>query len=374
VAEGPEIPDELLTARDEGRVVFFCGAGVSLARAGLPHFYGLAQRVLAQLEGEAVDSPSKRLIAAAQKLEQETGVGGLVSADRVFSILQGDFEISDVEAAVAKALKPLPGVDLSAHRTLLDLARGPDGRTRLVTTNFELLFEDSDPNLKVYEPRQLPDPQRYEELDGIVHLHGLVNPDYSGAVRGGFILSRAEFGGAYIAHGWATRFISSILKKYFVVFVGYSADDPPVQYLLEALNREPGSSSGMFAFQSGLRSEAEGRWLAKGVTPIPYDDCDRHKALWESLEAWATRARNVDQWYESVIALAGKGPADLQRHERGQVKHVVSTLDGARRFCTATNLPPAEWLCVFDRETRFAPPRRVYTENDIKRDVDLFSL
>jgi len=31
----PAIPDDLLIARDEGRVVFFCGAGVSRARAHL---------------------------------------------------------------------------------------------------------------------------------------------------------------------------------------------------------------------------------------------------------------------------------------------------------------------------------------------------
>ena len=37
-ADGPSIPDELLIARDEGRVVFFCGAGVSKERAGLPLF------------------------------------------------------------------------------------------------------------------------------------------------------------------------------------------------------------------------------------------------------------------------------------------------------------------------------------------------
>jgi hypothetical protein len=34
LAEGPSIPDELLVARDEGRVVFFCGAGVSRAARG----------------------------------------------------------------------------------------------------------------------------------------------------------------------------------------------------------------------------------------------------------------------------------------------------------------------------------------------------
>jgi hypothetical protein len=48
-ADGPSIPDELLVARDEGRVIFFCGAGVSLARAGLLDFFGLAEKVTSGL-------------------------------------------------------------------------------------------------------------------------------------------------------------------------------------------------------------------------------------------------------------------------------------------------------------------------------------
>ena len=44
-ADGPSIPDELLTARDQDRVVFFCGAGVSRAKANLPDFFGLARQV-----------------------------------------------------------------------------------------------------------------------------------------------------------------------------------------------------------------------------------------------------------------------------------------------------------------------------------------
>jgi hypothetical protein len=373
VADGPDIPDDLLTARDEGRVVFFCGAGVSRARAKLPDFYGLAERVLLELEGSA-DSPSKRLMAAARRIEEETKIGSLVSADRVFSLLEADFEISDVEAAVARALKPEAGVDLSAHQLIIDLARGPDGRTRLVTTNFELLFENCNPALSAFRPGHLPDPQRPEDLDGVVHLHGIVKADYSAAQGKGFVLSSAAFGSAYISNGWATHFISSILKKYLVVFVGYTADDPPVQYLLEALNREPGSSSGLYAFQSDLHSEAEGRWLRKGVTPIAYDEVDQHKALWDTLQAWAARARHIEGWYDSVIAAARKGPQALPPHERGQVKHVVSTLEGARRFCLAEPPPPAEWLCVFDRAMRFTPPALVYGESDERKTEDLFEV
>ena len=68
LVDGLDVPEELLTARDEGRVVFFCGAGVSRARANLPDFYGLAEGGLAPQEAEDVDSPSKLLIAEARKL------------------------------------------------------------------------------------------------------------------------------------------------------------------------------------------------------------------------------------------------------------------------------------------------------------------
>ena len=67
LAGGPPIPDELLIARDEGRVVFFCGAEVSLARAGLSDFFGLAQRVIDTL-GVTTDSPARRLVEEAHKI------------------------------------------------------------------------------------------------------------------------------------------------------------------------------------------------------------------------------------------------------------------------------------------------------------------
>src|SRR3981189_1991333 len=41
---GPDIPDFLLQAHEEGRVVFFCGAGISYP-AGLPGFKGLVEEI-----------------------------------------------------------------------------------------------------------------------------------------------------------------------------------------------------------------------------------------------------------------------------------------------------------------------------------------
>jgi hypothetical protein len=87
IAEGPSIPDDLLLARDQGRVIFFCGAGVSRARAGLPDFFGLAEKVISAL-GVPQDSAACKLIREAQEIDQRIGVSGVISADRVFGLLQ----------------------------------------------------------------------------------------------------------------------------------------------------------------------------------------------------------------------------------------------------------------------------------------------
>jgi len=362
LVDGPWIPDELLVARDEGRTIFFCGAGVSRARAGLSDFLGLAQKVIDAL-GVTADSPIRKVIEQAREVESKTGVVGLISADRLFGLLERDFSIRDIQAAVAAALKPTSPTDLSAHRTMLDLARGPDGKVRLVTTNFDLLFECCDGTLPCRQPPRLPDPQHHDELEGIIHLHGRVDGNYCGADGDGFVLSSAEFGGAYLSEGWATRFIRAILARYFVVFVGYTADDPPVQYLLEALNRGPSSRPELYAFQSGLRSDAEARWLHKGVQPIAYNEGDNHKALWDTLAAWAIRAHDPEAWYEDAIASARQGPEALLPHERGQIAHVVSTLDGMKKFALSPEPPPANWMCVFDPSVRYSRPGYLWTDD-----------
>ncbi len=355
LADGSSIPDELLIARDDGRVIFFCGAGVSRARAGLSDFFGLAQKVIETL-GVTPDSPAKRLMEAAPEITSRTGISGIIPADRVFGLLEREFRVREIQADVAKVLKPSPTADLSAHRIMLDLARGPDGKIRLVTTNFDLLFESCDSTLPSWKPPRLPDPQQHEDFEGIIHLHGRVDENYSGADGDGFVLSSSEFGRAYLSDGWATQFIRSILDRYFVVFVGYTADDPPVLYLLEALNRSLGSRYGLYAFQSGSTSDAQSRWLHKGVQPIVYDEGENHKALWDTLAAWAIRAQNPEAWYENAIVLARKGPEALLSHERGQIAHVVSTLEGVKKFSASAEPPPADWLCVFDPLIRYSKP------------------
>ncbi len=368
IANGPSIPDDLLIARDAGDVIFFCGAGVSRHRAGLPDFLKLGGDVI-ELLGAGEKSLARKLFRRIEEIGPMEGVGGLVATDRIFSLLEREFEQRDVQAAVARAIKPADDADLSAHRTLVDLSRGRDGTVRLVTTNFEPLFERCVPGIACHGPPNLPNP-RSASFAGIVHLHGRVNDDYSGPADEEFIVSSGDFGRAYLSDGWATRFMQSLLARFQIVFVGYAADDPPVQYLLEALNLRAGNRSRLFAFQAGSNADDAALWEHRGVRAIPFDNSNGYDPLWESLEAWAERARDVDGWYATLLETASAGPVGLDPHVRGQVAHLVSTREGARRISLAEKPSPASWLLVLDPRQRFdkAGPVDPYGESSERID------
>lgn len=358
IPDGPSLPDELLSARDADEVLFFCGAGVSQAEANLPNFAVLAEKVLGLL-GSAQDSPARRLFDTGREFEKKTGLTGLVATDRIFGMLEREFEPSEVREAVAIALKPEFDYSLGAHRTMLNLSRTRAGVARLVTTNFDLLFEECEPGIASSNPPHLPDPRRDIDFRGVIHLHGRVDDGYRRACDDEFVLSSADFGHAYLSDGWATRYIQALLRRFRIVFVGYSADDPPVQYLLEALSRFEKPGHKLYAFQSGDATQAIAQWAHKGVEPIIYDSANGHAALWKTLSAWAERARDVDGWHDRLIASASIGPALMAPYERGMIAHLASTALGARLLASAKNPPPAQWLCVFDRNVRYAPIDRV---------------
>jgi len=352
IGEGPDIPDKLLYAQDAGNVVFFCGAGVSMAYAKLASFVDLAEKVINDL-GATEDSKAKKLFSTFTELNKDTHTRGVMSADHIFSGLIRSFDRDDINCSVARSLLPTEKPDLTAHKIILKLARSQGGQTRLITTNFDLLFEACNKRLKSVTRSNLPHIQFADNDWGIVHLHGKVKPDYSGCDRDGFVLSSSEFGDAYLAQGWARNFVKDVLGKFVAVFIGYSADDPPVRYLLEGLHQNDGANHSIYAFQS-TDDEAIAQWEEKGVTPIIYnlDQAGTHSPLWNSLYAWSIRTKNPAVWINKLLSKARKGPAKLRAHERGMVAHLTKSQSGARAF-EQTNPPlPSEWLCVFDSAIR----------------------
>ena len=131
VQHGPDIPERLLQAQEEGRVVFFCRAGFSYP-ASLPGFSRLVSKIY-----DAVGEPPSALEQTASKAGQFDTTIGLLEAR-----IMGGREA--VRRAVASILQP----DLTArhatltHEALLTLAHCRNGRTRLITTNFDRLFEE----------------------------------------------------------------------------------------------------------------------------------------------------------------------------------------------------------------------------------------
>ncbi len=273
--------------------------------------------MLHELRDFLPESSAQKLVDTAERLDPIAGVGGILAADRIFGLLERDFSVTDIERAVGAALKPQDEVDLSAHRTLLALNRDARGKVQIVTTNFDRLFEAAAPKVPLWTPNRLPDLRGTEGFEGIVHLHGMFAPAYDKPVGGRLVLSSAEFGRAYLAEGLATDFIRAVIRSYLIVFVGYAADDPLVQYLLEALNRVAGTPpQGLYAFQAGREGEAKALWTQKGVRAIAYAPDNGHAALWKTLNAWSDRARDPKRWRERLIRRARKGTQVLQPHER----------------------------------------------------------
>jgi len=351
-ADGPNIPDELLQERDDGNVVFFCGAGVSRP-AGLPGFLDLAEQVVEEL-GAPEDAKVRQML---DRAKQEPD--GLISLDHVFGLLKQDYQSTNIDDIVSRLLKIPTAANLDQHSTILRLSTNAAGQTQVVTTNFDLLFERARKGIQKHVAPSLPDLSSGQPLTGLVYLHGRLSSPENTSRRGHqLILSNSDFGRAYLADGWATRFVRDLLKNYVIVLLGYSANDPPIRYLLEGLHsRNDVNAMKIFAFDQGGDDEVAHRWQNRGVVPLAYGKTKDHSTLWNSLQAWATRADDPDEWRRMVLLRATVDPKTLTPHERGQVVSLARTTEGAKLFANSAAVPPAEWICVFDKLVRNGEPR-----------------
>ncbi len=235
IKDGCDIPDELLQAHRKGEVIWFAGAGVSQQHAGLPSNNGLidsvmnALRVLPKDLARSLFNQEKAIKdCVKEKLNINMPLDNIIAVDRMWSLLLKDFDRIDIEQEVAKVLKPKSDVVISEHKILTQLATTEDGQVRLVTTNFDRLFEKCLPDMqpgKISIAPHFPDLSNHTDMDGLVYLHGRVNDNYNGVDnKSKLILSASDFGQAYLSQGWATAFIKALIEKYTIVFLGYSAN------------------------------------------------------------------------------------------------------------------------------------------------------
>lgn len=374
VKDGPNIPERLLQAHEDGRVVFFCGAGISKP-AGLPHFKKLVNKLYKRLNEQESDA------------EQEAIKAG--NLDIAIGMLEARIvgKRERVRCEIAQLLTP----DLTkpkataTHQALLELGKNRDGQTRLVTTNCDRLFEhvirDGELPVETSSAPLLPVPKN--RWWGLVYLHGLLPADVPSTELEHLVLSSGDFGRAYLTEGWAARFVAELFRNYTICFVGYSLGDSVLRYMMDALaaDRALGDSQhevfALGGFRKNKEEQLKAYWTARGVTPIPYPSDKQHLKLHETLRKWAETYKAGVAGKERIIVQY----AHLQPHEStkqddfvGRLIWALTDRSGlpAKKFAQLDPVPSLEWLRpLFKKRFRHSDLERFGVAPNRKQDEEL---
>ena len=339
---GVDFPDPLLSALQDGRLVVFVGAGVSMGSpANLPDFRQLAERV-AYGTGEII--------------------GDRESEDRFLGRLEDrGTAVHQIAAEILQRNDPEP---TELHCNLVRWYSAPED-LRIVTTNFDLQFERVvkalvGPQPEVFVGPALPLGSRFR---GIVHLHGSVlEPDK-------MVLTYRDFGRAYLteANGWAGRFLVDLFTNYTVLFVGYSHSDTIMTYLTPSL--APDDSRRRFAL-IGDQSDDPNHWRRMGVEPITFPQA--HAGDFCGLEATVSgladfMQRGVLDWQQTITAIASAHPL-VDDEGAAVIEHALSDPDLTKFFIDAAVLP--QWIDWLDRREHFD---NLFTEGDLNEQDAMLS-
>src|SRR5262249_54802173 len=135
---------------------------------------------------------------------------------------------SRVRVAVAELLYAAPGVRVPDHLSLLQLSRDGEGRPKLLTTNFDTLFERAaeaaSPGAPSRAGKAVPKSGGARDY-GILPLHGRLGDTVLGLQETDLILTSADFGDAYLRDGWASQYLEDRMRLNTLVLVGYAAED-----------------------------------------------------------------------------------------------------------------------------------------------------
>ncbi|WP_371377739.1 anti-phage defense-associated sirtuin Dsr1 [Thalassotalea aquiviva] len=352
VKNGPDVPEALIQAHEEGNVVFFCGAGISFP-AGLPGFGGLVWE-LYKLMGITPDEVQQQALKAGQ-------------FDTAVSLLEAVKQTNewrrDVRHKMAALLEPdfSKANATSTHRALLQLSLTKNQKMRLITTNFDRVFfkasEEEKLELPIFKAPLLPVPKN--RWDGLVYLHGLLPDSVNGSELDHLVVSSGDFGLAYLTERWAARFVSELFRSYTVCFVGYSLNDPVLRYMMDALaaDRLLGESPPeMFAFgeySKGKFDDEFKRWKAKNVTPILYKSHKNHYYLHRTLINWSSTYKDGLSGKEQIVATTAPftpTSSDYYNEYARRLAWALSHPSGipANTFSKLIPSPPLSWLSVLD--------------------------
>ena len=315
-------PGPLLNALRNGKLVVFAGAGVSMGEpAYLPSFKHLA-KTIAKGTGKNLHcrDPIDHFLG---RLEDE----GVKVHKRAAEVL------------IRENLKTT-----ELHRNLLRLYSDTK-QVRVVTTNFDLLFEQAAEDLfdgvpEVFRAPALPLGRQFK---GIVHVHGTVNRHDE------MVITDSDFGRAYLNEGWAQRFLVELFSNFTILFVGYNHNDTIMNYLARALPaREPNQR---FAL-TGKCDDDIGRWGLLGIEPIIYPQSNKedYSALNEGVRELAAFAQlSVLDWYGKITMLTENPPSpSFDKETEDLINYALVDATRTRFFTEAATDP--KWIDWLDQQ------------------------
>jgi len=311
--------------------------------AGLPDFRKLVVNVYAKLD------TGVHAVVTGSKDDEPGDLSGLTSQQiaevrrfkrRDYDVVLGMLErriddkpsgTSRVRATVAEVLRAAGTKPARIHKALVRLAdRG--GASAIVTTNFDLLLQagvNGKAKLQTYSLGGIPRPGRSGEFAGILHIHGAL--ERSSKRTSDLVFTDQDFGEFYMRRRTVPDFIYDAARLFHLVLVGYSADDPPMRYLLNAIAADGVRFDDLKERFTFVGAEAPDPvvvedWKGRGITPIAYNSKDNHQALLDFLERWAAlSAVNGQPWKvdAEVKRIVKKPRSATDESDRDLFDHLV---------------------------------------------------
>jgi hypothetical protein len=330
-----ELPEEVLSAQAEGRLVFFVGAGASVDHpSDLPLFGVLAQK-----------------LAALARVPYDDAI----AIDYFLGSMPDDFDTHGHTRDIITAGGSMPN---STHIALMRLASST-GPLRVVTTNFDdhLAAAAAAESIAIADKWIGPALPLGDAFEGLVHLHGSATRHPRELV-----LTDQDFGRAYLTAAWATRFLLPMFQQFTVVFIGYSHDDPIMRYLALGLP----SGTPRFVLTSA-DSAHDVKWKRLGVQPVAYPVSGHdHSALVRALEAWGVRARMGQIEHGARIQEIVAAGTAITPVDRDYLVERLQRRDGAADFAKAAASAPTElkleWLRWLEGFTGF---KQLFTSREV---------
>jgi hypothetical protein len=382
------LPERLLLAHAQGEVLFLTGAGSSQS-ANLPSFRELVVQVFERLDTSTHEVMKEIPQEACNQWQPRFAHLTPPQQAEVLRFVDGDYDVvlgmlerrldepspgsSRVRQVVAELLgqrhlKPAP-----IHKALVKL--GDLGTsTTIVTTNFDTLLEKAAANLRrrvrSHSLAAVPRPGRTPDFDGVLHIHGAIARN--SRELSDFIVTDRDFGEFYLRRRVVPDFIYDAARLFNLVLVGYSANDAPMRYLLNAVAADGIRFSDLkerFAFvstNSGSSAIVKEDWRGRGITPILYDSSSGHQALTDTLVGWAQllpAVPNQSRIDSKLKTLVKTSRATAKDHDRDLFDHILrrSSSDERTRIASVLSKVGAnvEWLTAInaiEKERRLGQP------------------